>query len=170
MRLQRPPHELSKLEIFGLTTGIIGLVADVITLLGLLFGVVAPPPSLGVWSNPIVVAVITFSVMVYGLSICLFFIIQFARNRWRLVNDTPAPQAIRNAPFILGYGLWLPTSILWGIAILQHIWHSYNLSLSSSDAGPIVVFLAIFYFMLAVPLGGMLLTWTTLFLNSFFNP
>ena len=160
---------MSRLEKFGLFTGIIGLIADSITLLGLVSGLVIPPPQLGFWSKPEIVAAWTLTLLVYSLIACLFFTIQYARNRWEHLGRTPGVDSRRNATLILGYLFWLPISIIWGVAVVQLFERTYNISIGDVNTSVLPV-MGWLYFFLVVPIGGYALTQAAIYLNDFFNP
>lgn len=162
-------EKMSSLEKFSLFTGVIGLVVDTITLVGLISGIVVPSPRLGFWSRPEVVAVWTLALLVYGLVVCLFFIVLYARKRWSRSGRWPDATSRKKATLTLGYLLWLPLSIIWGIAMLQLLSGTYGLPISdvSTSALPVLAWL---YFLFFVPAGGLVVTRTAVVLCDFFNP
>jgi len=98
-------YKMSNLDKFSLFTGIIGLIADSITLIGLASLFTIPTPQLGFWSKPEIVALWTFSLMVYGLIVCQFFIIQYARTRWERMRKLPSIKSRKKCFF--GFGLFV---------------------------------------------------------------
>jgi hypothetical protein len=161
--------KLTNLEKFSLFTGVVGLVADTITLVGLTSGLVVPPPQLGFWSRPEVVAVWTLALLVYGLVICLFFTVLYARRRWDRLGQWPDTISRRRATLTLGYLLWLPLSIIWGITILHLLKGTYGLPIDDASASVLPV-LGWLYFIFLVPAGGLIITHTAVILCDFFNP
>jgi hypothetical protein len=160
---------MSNLDKFSLFTGIIGLVADSITLIGLAFVFTIPVPQLGFWSKPEIVAIWTFFLMVYGLIVCQFFIIQYARTRWERMGKLPNIKFRKNASLALGYLLWLPMSIIWGFAMINLFGNVYQIPINDSNAS-VFPQLGLLYFVLVVPFGGFALSQISIFLNNFFNP
>ena len=160
---------MSKLDKFSLFTSIIGLIADAITLIGLAAIFTIPKPQLGFWGKPEMVAIWTFSLMVYGLVICQFFIIQYARTRWERMEKLPSVKSRKNATLVLGYLLWLPISIIWGIAMINLFGNAHQIPINDSNAS-VFPELGLLYFIIIIPFGGFALAQISTFINNFFNP
>jgi signal transduction histidine kinase len=107
--------------------------------------------------------------MVYGLIVCQFFIIQYARTRWERMRKLPSIKSRKNASLVLGYLLWLPMSIIWGIAMINLFRNIYQLPVNDSSVS-VFPELGLLYFVFVVPFGGFALSQTSTFLNNFFNP
>ena len=142
---------MSNLDKFSLFTGIIGLVADSITLIGLASAFTIPVPHLVFGGKPEIVAIWTFSLMVYGLIVCLFFTIQYARNRWKRLGKLPNKDSQKNATLALGYLYWLPMSIIWGITMIHLFGNIYKFSINDSSAS-VLPQLGWLYFVIIVAL------------------
>lgn len=160
---------MSNLEKFGLITSIIGLVADLITLVGIASVLSIPSPDLGLGGRSEIISIWTFSLMVYGLVVCLVFVFQYAQNRWLSLGETPTKEYQSKATIALGYLFWLPISIIWGIVMVQLFMPTYQISTSDSNAS-VLPALGWLYFVFVVPLGGFVITRTSVFLKAYFNP
>lgn len=101
---------MTKFDWFSLITGIIGLVVDVVAILGIVLGLVTPP-SVGFVARPIVVLIITFSILVYTLTIIMVFLARESAKR----TDPSKAEGLA----IISYFLWVPSILLWGLAMLR---------------------------------------------------
>ena len=106
--------------------------------------------------------------MIYGITICLFFVLRLAKEQWKRKRKQPDFKAKENAPLILSYAIWLPISIIWGLATLR-IFDVFGKSLDDPNVA-LLATLAGFYFLFVVPTGGMVLTQAATYLSDFFNP
>ena len=168
---------MSKTEKFGLFTGIIGLIVDSTALIGFAIGAIEISPEFGFWANPFVIAVTTFSFLCFSLCICLFFVVQFAKNRWRKNRVSPKSDREGEYPGLktISWFLWLPTSILWGIGMSRYFWMYYmgTASIADPETQVIVPLIAVpfgFYFLFIPMFGSYMLPDIAISLNEFFDP
>ena len=170
---------MSKIEKFGLVTSIIGLTADILTLLGFALGMVEISPSLGNLRNPFVVATVTMTFLLFCIWLLLIFITQYAKNKWRQTGVMP--QRFRDGlhPGLrtIATLLWAPTSILWGISTIQYFWSYYLGDISFTDipegemSGFAAISLLVFFYFATIPwIGGEMISRFAVDTSEFFDP
>ncbi|MDL1985932.1 MAG: hypothetical protein LWX54_17455 [Deltaproteobacteria bacterium] len=102
-----------KITIF---TAVIGLVADVVTITGLLSGFVIPKPEVSLLLSKSAISIISLSLCFYFEAVILVFIYKFYYHRIELSGITrPNKDSSREGYVmaILSYTIWTPSYLLW---------------------------------------------------------
>jgi hypothetical protein len=162
---------MSRLEVFNLIAGLVGLIVDLVSLAGFISGFVVPHPSWGLFGDPIVLALVTFTIMVYGIFICLFFIMRAAWKRWEMTNRLPSGPSVRSASMLISYALWIPATVVWGVAVAKLFLSYYHISFDSpNENGQWIILGVAVCLIIIVPYGGYLLNRGTVIVVDFFYP
>ena len=97
-------------------TAVVGLVADVVTITGLLSGFVIPKPEVSLFLSKSAISVISIALCFYFEAVILVFIYKFYGHRIKVIGVTrPNKDSTREGfvVIIFSYTIWIPTYLLW---------------------------------------------------------
>ena len=107
---------MSKYEKITILTAVVGLVANVITITGLVSGFVIPKPEISFFFSKNAIAIISITLLFYFEAIILLFICKFYDRRIRIQGITKINRDDTKEVFVIfsfSYSLWTPTYLLW---------------------------------------------------------
>jgi hypothetical protein len=164
---------MSKTERFVFVATILGFIVNSITLLQWALGFAYIPSSLGMIANPFVIAIISAPFILVTLVILLYFILRSVENRWIEYGQVPPKKVMQDMVYWIAGMLWIPVSVLWGIAILRVFWNYYDLSLDAGEVFPmpmaLISVITLMYF-LFVPALFAYLAHITVTIRRFLSP
>jgi len=114
-----------------ISTAVVGLVADVITITGLLSGFVIPKPEVSLFLSKSAISVISIALCFYFEGVILVFIYKFYDNRIKVRGITRLKKDSSREIFvtvIFSYTIWVPTYLLWMLWVFSKL-HGFYLSI-----------------------------------------
>ncbi|HHC6646003.1 TPA: hypothetical protein ACN33E_004771 [Vibrio parahaemolyticus] len=120
---------MSKLEKFYFYSSIFGLLMNVVSLLGLIFGHIEADPQKSIFLSSPAISLISFTLLLYSCLSIKFYALQFVKSRWATQKFLPAERIRYNASILYFYIVWSPLVTLWGIAM----WYLWGLEFSDSS-------------------------------------
>lgn len=146
---------MSRSEKFGLFATFIGFIVDTAALLGFALGFIELSPSLGFLANPLVVAILTYTLTIFFIGALSYYLIQRAKVGWRQRTKLPKEHHYAGLEE-LGILLWIPTVLLWIIGTFRHFYSYFfgetSLGQAFEKADPGFTFFVTFFLVLMMPL------------------
>ena len=110
-------------------TAIIGLIADLITITGLLSGFVIPKPDVHLLLSKKALAIISMAFLFYFEAIMIILVVKFYETRIKLKGFSQSDRESKRDGLIvltISYALWSPSYLLWLLWVFEN-WHAFFL-------------------------------------------
>ncbi|SEH06340.1 hypothetical protein [Candidatus Venteria ishoeyi] len=156
-----------RLEKFNLFAIILGLVVNIITILGLLLGFVEAKPDVSFLLSKPAITIITAILLLYSNIGLSYYFLHSLKNRWAKRSVAPTLNTFFTGFFILIAMFWIPFFWLWIIGMYE-LWEIKSLTSpkelkDSTDAA----FLIAFFGAVGIPF---LIQKIIIIIDNFLNP
>lgn len=112
-------------------TAVVGLIADLITITGLLSGFVVPKPDINLLLSKDALAIISMALLVYFEAIIIVLVGRVYETRIKLKGLSQSKRDVKRDALVIltiSYALWSPSYLLWLLWVFEK-WHAFLLFL-----------------------------------------